>query len=47
MDEVTLANKCIDGDQRAQRKLFEMYAPWSPLRATWAIIHPAWLAYPN
>jgi RNA polymerase sigma factor (sigma-70 family) len=27
MDEVTLANKCIDGDQRAQRKLFEMYAP--------------------
>jgi len=27
MDEVTLAKKCIDGDQRAQRKLFEMYAP--------------------
>lgn len=26
MDEVTLAKKCIDGDQRAQRKLFEMYA---------------------
>jgi RNA polymerase sigma-70 factor (ECF subfamily) len=27
MDEITLANKCIEGDQRAQRKLFEMYAP--------------------
>jgi RNA polymerase sigma factor (sigma-70 family) len=27
MDEITLANKCIDGDQRAQRKLFELYAP--------------------
>ncbi len=27
MDEVTLANKCIEGDQLAQRKLFEMYAP--------------------
>lgn len=27
MDEITLANKCIKGDQRAQRKLFEMYAP--------------------
>ncbi len=27
MDETTLANKCIEGDQRAQRKLFEMYAP--------------------
>lgn len=27
MDEITLANKCIEGDQLAQRKLFEMYAP--------------------
>ena len=27
MDEITLANKCLEGDQRAQRKLFEMYAP--------------------
>ena len=27
MDEFTLANKCIEGDQRAQQKLFEMYAP--------------------
>lgn len=27
MDEITLANKCIEGDPRAQRKLFEMYAP--------------------
>ncbi len=27
MDEVTLANKCIEGDPRAQRELFEMYAP--------------------
>ncbi|MCJ8291114.1 MAG: sigma-70 family RNA polymerase sigma factor [Crocinitomicaceae bacterium] len=27
MDEITLATKCIEGDQRAQRKLFDMYAP--------------------
>ena len=27
MDEINLANKCIEGDQRAQQKLFEMYAP--------------------
>jgi RNA polymerase sigma-70 factor (ECF subfamily) len=27
MDEITLANNCIEGDQRAQQKLFEMYAP--------------------
>jgi len=27
MDEMTLVNKCIDGDPLAQRKLFDMYAP--------------------
>ncbi len=27
MDGITLANKCIKGDPRAQRELFEMYAP--------------------
>jgi RNA polymerase sigma factor (sigma-70 family) len=27
MDEITLAKNCIEGDQRAQQKLFEMYAP--------------------
>lgn len=27
MDEFTLAKNCIEGDQRAQQKLFEMYAP--------------------
>lgn len=27
MDEITLANNCIKGDPRAQRELFEMYAP--------------------
>ncbi len=27
MDERTLANKCVEGDQLAQRKLFERYAP--------------------
>lgn len=27
MDERTLAKNCIEGDQLAQRKLFEMYAP--------------------
>lgn len=27
MDETTLIKKCIDGNQLAQRKLFEMYAP--------------------
>ncbi len=26
MDEITLAKNCIEGDQRAQQKLFEMYA---------------------
>lgn len=27
MDERTLADKCVEGDQLAQRKLFERYAP--------------------
>ncbi len=27
MDDRTLANKCVEGDQLAQRKLFEKYAP--------------------
>ncbi|XP_028516346.1 uncharacterized protein LOC114575530 [Exaiptasia diaphana] len=27
MDELTLVNKCIEGDPLAQRKLFDMYAP--------------------
>lgn len=27
MDESTLVEKCVDGDQRAQRALFEKYAP--------------------
>lgn len=27
MDELTLVNKCIEGDQLAQRKLFDRFAP--------------------
>lgn len=27
MDEITLVNKCMEGDPLAQRKLFDMYAP--------------------
>ncbi|MCH2223191.1 MAG: RNA polymerase sigma factor [Crocinitomicaceae bacterium] len=27
MDELTIVDKCVEGDQMAQRKLFEMFAP--------------------
>lgn len=27
MDELTIVDKCVEGDQIAQRKLFEMFAP--------------------